>query len=118
MSVLSGIISTDAARAHRSDKGLKEGALGLLSSTVVGVASTAPAYSLASALGFVVVLIGVRAPVVAILAFIPMLLISVAYKELTRADPDCGTTFTWATRAFPPGWAGWAVGGSSPPISW
>ena len=53
MSVLSRIISTDAARAHRSDKGLKEGALGLLSSTVVGVASTAPAYSLASALGFV-----------------------------------------------------------------
>ncbi|MGA3220628.1 MAG: hypothetical protein ABSE77_16345, partial [Acidimicrobiales bacterium] len=40
--VLSGIISTDAARAERSEKGLKGGTtLGLLSSTVVGVASTA-----------------------------------------------------------------------------
>ena len=28
------------------DKGLKGGALGLISSTIVGVASTAPAYSL------------------------------------------------------------------------
>ena len=57
-----------------SDKGLKGGALGLVSSTVVGVASTAPAYSLAATLGFVVVAIGVRAPIVTILAFVPMLL--------------------------------------------
>ena len=112
MNALSGIISTDAARAERSDKGLKGGTLGLLSSTVVGVASTAPAYSLASSLGFVVVLIGVSAPVVTILAFVPMLLISLGYKELNRADPDCGTTFTWATRAFTPkvGWmGGWGI---------
>jgi amino acid transporter len=106
------MISTDAARVERSEKGLKGGALGLLASTVVGVASTAPAYSLASSLGFVVVLIGVSAPVVTILAFVPMLLISIGYKELNRADPDCGTTFTWATRAFSPtvGWmGGWGV---------
>src|SRR5277367_3689188 len=90
------------------DKGLKKGALGLVSSTVVGVASTAPAYSLAATLGFVVVLIGVRSPIVTILAFVPMLLISFGYKELNNADPDCGTTFTWATRAFGPrsGWFG------------
>jgi hypothetical protein len=37
------------------DKGLKSGALGLVSSVVVGMASTAPAYSLAASLGFVVV---------------------------------------------------------------
>ncbi len=109
MSSISGIISTDHARAERSDKGLKGGALGLVSSTVVGVASTAPAYSLAATLGFVVVAIGVRAPIVTILAFIPMLLISYGYKELNRADPDCGTTFTWGTRAFSPG-IGWMGG--------
>jgi amino acid transporter len=109
MSGVSGIISTDAARA---EKGLKGGALGLMSSIVVGVASTAPAYSLAATLGFVVVLIGVRSPIVTLMAFVPMLLISYAYKELNRADPDCGTTFTWATRAFSPrvGWmGGWGI---------
>jgi amino acid transporter len=41
-----------------------------------------------------------------------MLLISFAYKELNYADPDCGTTFTWGTRAFGPktGWfGGWGI---------
>jgi amino acid transporter len=102
VSAISGAITTEAGLAQRADKGLKTGALGLISSTVVGVASTAPAYSLAATLGFVVVLIGVRAPIVTVLAFVPMLLISFAYKELNKADPDCGTTFTWATRAFNP----------------
>ena len=95
------------------DKGLKSGALGLFSSVVVGVASTAPAYSLAATLGFVVIAIkGLQAPIIAILAFVPMLFISYAYKELNNADPDCGTTFTWATRAFGPktGWfGGWGI---------
>src|SRR5271166_4023588 len=90
------------------DKGLKAGALGLGSSIVMGVASTAPAYSLAATLFFVVAAVGLKAPAVAVLAFIPMLLCSIGYSEMNKADPDCGTTFTWATRAFGPtlGWAG------------
>ncbi len=94
------------------DKGLKGGALGLLSSIVMGVASTAPAYSLAATLFFVVAAVGLKSPAVAFLAFIPMLLCSIGYSEMNKADPDCGTTFTWATRAFGPktGWAGgWAI---------
>ena len=94
------------------DKGLKGGALGLISSTVIATASVAPAYSIAATLGFVVLAVGLKAPVVAILAFVPMILTSIGYSELNKADPDCGTTFTWATRAFSPstGWAGgWAI---------
>ncbi len=94
------------------DKGLKGGALGLVSSIVMGVASTAPAYSLAATLAFVVLAVGLKSPAVAVLAFVPMLLCSIGYSEMNKADPDCGTTFTWATRAFGPktGWAGgWAI---------
>src|SRR6201994_4271649 len=94
------------------DKGLKTGALGLVSSIVMGVASTAPAYSIAATLGFIVAVVGLGAPIVAVLAFVPMLLTSIGYSELNKSDPDCGTTFTWATRAFGPktGWAGgWAI---------
>jgi len=94
------------------DKGLKTGALGLVSSVVMGVASTAPAYSLAATLGLIVVAVGLGAPIVALIAFVPMLLTSIGYSELNKADPDCGTTFTWASRAFGPrtGWAGgWAI---------
>jgi amino acid transporter len=95
-----------------TEKGLKPGALGLISSTVMATASVAPAYSLAATLGFVVVAVGLKSPAVAVLAFVPMILTSIGYNELNKADPDCGTTFTWATRAFSPsvGWAGgWAI---------
>lgn len=108
-----------AAEAHERtsdgytpDKGLKPGALGLASSVVIGMASTAPAYSLAATLGFVVIVVGVKAPAIMLLAFIPMYFIAVAYAELNKREPDCGTTFTWATRAFGPraGWmGGWGI---------
>src|SRR6195952_4003827 len=95
------------------DKGLKSGSLGLLGSVVVGMASTAPAYSLAASLGFVVAAgAGLKAPAIMLLAFIPMYFIAIAYRELNEAEPDCGTTFTWATRAFGPvvGWmGGWGI---------
>src|ERR1700747_1805437 len=94
------------------EKGLKSGALGLISSTGIATASVAPAYSIAATLVFVVVAVGLQSPIVAVLAFVPMLLTSIGYSELNKADPDCGTTFTWATRAFGPrtGWAGgWAI---------
>ena len=94
------------------DKGLKSGALGLISSVVIAMASIAPAYSLAATLAFVVGAVALQAPAVAVLAFVPMLLTSIGYSELNKADPDCGTTFTWATRAFGPrtGWAGgWGI---------
>ena len=66
------------------DKGLKGGALGLMSSVVIGVASTAPAYSLAATIGAVALAVGLQSPAVMILAFLPMLFIAVAYQ---RAQP-------------------------------
>ncbi|MDP9117416.1 MAG: APC family permease [Actinomycetota bacterium] len=93
-------------------KGLKPGAIGLISSVVIGVASTAPAYSLAATLGGIVILIGLQAPAIVLLAFIPILFVSVGYQQLNKAEPDCGTTFTWATKAFGPkaGWmGGWGI---------
>ena len=91
------------------DKGLKKDALGFVSSVVIGVASTAPGYSLAAVLTLVVAAVGLQAPAVLILAFLPMLFIAASYYYMNRADPDCGTTFSWVTRAMGP-WAGW-IGG-------
>jgi amino acid transporter len=105
--------STEQASAElQVDKGLKSGALGLVSTTIIATASVAPAYSIAATLVFVVGAVALQSPIAAILAFVPMLLTSIGYSELNKADPDCGTTFTWATRAFGPrtGWAGgWAI---------
>jgi amino acid transporter len=92
-------------------KGLKPNALGYISNLVIAVASTAPAYSLAATLGFIVLVggVGVHAPAVLIVSFIPILFVSVSYRFLNLADPDAGTTFAWVTRAFGP-WLGWVNG--------
>jgi amino acid transporter len=96
------------------DKGLKTGAISFISNIVIAVASTAPGYSLAATLGFIVAIegVGLQGPAVILLAFIPMGCIAAAYNYFNRADPDCGTTFSWVSRAMGPniGWmAGWAV---------
>ncbi|TRW79818.1 APC family permease [Mycolicibacterium sp. 018/SC-01/001] len=90
-------------------KGLQAGALGLVGNVVIGLAAVAPAYSLAATLGYVVLEVGEKAPSMFVLAFIPMLLVAFAYKELAQETPDCGTTFTWGTKAFGP-WIGWMGG--------
>jgi amino acid transporter len=100
------------AAAAIMPKGLKPEAISFLSNVVIGVSSTAPAYSLASALGAVAGIAAFGTPAVMVAAFVPMLFIATAYFYLNRADPDCGTTFTWAARAFGPhaGWiGGWAL---------
>ncbi|MCH9641986.1 MAG: APC family permease [Actinomycetia bacterium] len=102
-------IAQDPAAPAVGDKGLQAGALGLVGNIVIGLAAVAPAYSLAATLGYVVLAVGEKAPSMFVLAFIPMLLVAFAYKELAQDTPDCGTTFTWGTKAFGP-WIGW-IGG-------
>ena len=100
-------MSTDLGSEHpasqdTSGKGLSGDALSFFGVLTIGLASVAPAYSLAATLGYVVIETGVLAPVAVILGFLPMLLTAYAYRELNRVIPDCGTTFTWVTKAFGP----------------
>ncbi|MEU5536404.1 amino acid permease [Streptomyces sp. NPDC020362] len=84
----------------------------MFSSVAMGLASTGPAYSLAATLGIIVAGVGLQAPIVTMLAFIPIVLVACAFRELNASNADCGTTFTWATRAFGPrtGWmGGWGL---------
>jgi hypothetical protein len=65
------------ADRQRESKGLRAGAIGLVGSIVVGIASTAPAYSLAASLGYVVIMqngsgiVGVKAPLIMVLRLPP-----------------------------------------------
>lgn len=103
------VTSSPPTLTRADGKGLATGTLGLWGSTVIGLASTAPVYSLVATLGFVVLAVGAQAPIAFVIAFIPMLFIAFAYRELNNAVPDCGTTFTWGTKAFGP-WVGWMGG--------
>jgi amino acid transporter len=104
--------SVSAAPSAVAGESLKEDAIGFRGALAIGLASTAPAYSLAAVIGSVVVVVGVQAPAAFLTAFIPMFLIAAAFFYMNRADPDAGTTFSWVTRALGPyaGWiGGWAI---------
>ena len=89
-------------------KGLKKGSISLIGAVAIGLAATAPAYSLTGALGHGANEAGYQMPVVFIIAVIPMYFIALAYKHLTDAAPDAGTVFTWGSKAILPhiGWIG------------
>src|SRR6185436_20760695 len=53
------------------EKGLKKNAIGFVSSVVIGVASTAPGYSLAATLGFVAAAVALQAPAILLISFVP-----------------------------------------------
>lgn len=93
-------------------KGLTAGQIGLFTAIVIGVSTIAPSYVVASTLGPTAEAVGTHLPAIFIVGFIPMFLVALGYRELNRAMPDNGTTFTWVWRAFGPraGWmGGWGM---------
>lgn len=99
---------TDQA-APEVQPGLQANAIGFVDSVSIGLNSTSPAYSLAAVLGPIALLVGVSTPGIMLASFVPMLLIASSFFFLNRVDPDCGTTFSWVTKAMGP-WLGW-IGG-------
>jgi len=100
------------AEADLRDKGLHEGAVGLFGGTILGISSVAPAYALTATIGILVAEAGAKMPIIIIAGFLPMFFAAYAYRELNKVAPDCGTSFTWTTKAFGPfvGWlGGWAA---------
>jgi amino acid transporter len=94
------------------DKGLQHDSVGLLASVLLSVSSVAPAYALTATLGLTVTEVGVQAPAIFLVGFVPMLLAASAYRELNKVAPDAGTSFTWTVKAFGPhiGWmCGWGL---------
>ncbi|WP_255512924.1 APC family permease [Kribbella caucasensis] len=79
---------------------MRRDALGVGTSTAIGMASTAPAYSLAVSVGLLAGYVGAAAPVVLAVSAVPVVLVALCFRELNRAEPDCGTTFPWTEKAF------------------
>jgi amino acid transporter len=98
----------DPAMHGLKPKGLRKGSVSLLGAVAIGLAATAPAYSLTGALGYGALESGYQLPVVFLISVIPMFFVALAYKHLTAAAPDSGTVFTWGSKAIMPhiGWIG------------
>jgi amino acid transporter len=95
-----------------AEKGLRRGAIGMLGSVVLGVVQTAPAFSIAVTLGFLAGAVGLQSPAMLLVAFVPILCMTVIEREFVTREPDCGTVFVWVGRSLGPrvGWiASWAL---------
>jgi amino acid transporter len=101
-----------APESDLEEKGLSRNSVGVLGSVVLGISSVAPAYALTATIGILVSQTGHKMAVVIIAGFLPMFFAAYAYRELNKVMPDCGTSFTWTSKAFGPyiGWiGGWAA---------
>jgi amino acid transporter len=101
-----------APEADLQEKGLSRNSLGVFGSVVLGISCVAPAYTLSATIGILVTQSGYKTAVVIIAGFLPMFFAAYAYRELNKVMPDCGTSFTWTSKAFGPyvGWlGGWAA---------
>jgi len=91
---------------------LKTNALSLSDAIVLGLASSAPAQTMAVALPALVAAVGYAGLLPIVCAFVPMLGIALAYQRLNRWEQSAGATYTWVSRALHPylGFvAGWMI---------
>lgn len=82
--------------------GLYAGALGLFDSVVMGVAGSAPAYSIAATTASLVAAVGLAGPAALIFCAIPMFGIAWAFMYLGRSGANAGASYHWVGRTLHP----------------
>jgi amino acid transporter len=91
---------------------LDQHALGLGDSAIMGIAGTAPAFSVAATMATLAGAVGILAPASLLYCGIAMFGTAFAFLYLSRSRPDAGASYAWVGQAFHPVlgfFAGWAV---------
>jgi len=91
---------------------LRQDALGLSESVVMGVAGTAPAFSVAATTATLIAAVGILSPASLLYCGIIMFGVTFAYMHLNRLNPNAGASYAWVGAAFGPTlgfFAGWAL---------
>jgi len=98
---------------------LEPDAIGVTQDTVIGMASSAPAGTVAATLASLAAVTAYGSGPILILTAVPMLIIANAYRRLNMWNANCGASFEWVGRAISPylgfltGWlmiAGYLIG--------
>jgi amino acid transporter len=105
--------SESLASTGRAPSGhLKANALSLSDAIILGLASSAPAQTMAVALPALVAASGYAGLLPIACAFVPMLGIALGYQRLNRWEQSAGATYSWVSKALHPylGFvAGWMI---------
>jgi amino acid transporter len=91
---------------------LKAGSLSFIESLVMGVAGSAPGYTIAVTTAVLLGVAGAVSPGALVIFAVPMLGIAVAYKALNKMHVSAGAAYQWTTLAFGKFWgflSGWAL---------
>jgi len=80
--------------------GLKANSLSFFESLVMGVAGSAPGYTIAVTTGVLLASAGTLAPAALVIFAIPMLGIAFAYRALNKQTVSAGAAYQWTTAAF------------------
>ncbi|MBU6395060.1 MAG: APC family permease [Sphingomonadales bacterium] len=91
---------------------LAKGALSALESTIMGIAGTSPAFTVAVTTGTIYAAIGPLSVGSLLYSGVIMLGIMFAFAKLNRVMPDAGAAFAWVGKVFGPTWgffAGWGL---------
>ncbi|MDX2650349.1 APC family permease [Streptomyces sp. PA03-1a] len=83
--------------------------LGVVDGVAIAASSTAATTSIGVGMGALAATVGLQAPVVLLLAFLPVLGIATAYARLNRSEPNCGNGYTWVGATLGP-WPGFLTG--------
>jgi amino acid transporter len=79
---------------------LRRDALGLVHAVAIGVAGTAPAYSIAASTAALIGAVGALAPASLLYCGLIMVGITLAFVHLNHAYPDAGASYAWVGRVF------------------
>jgi amino acid transporter len=91
-------VATTTAPAAR----LEPDAISVAQDTVIGMASSAPAASIALTLPFLAAATAYSSGIIIIITAVPMLIIANAYRRLNLWNANCGASFEWVGRAISP----------------
>ncbi|MFG2029868.1 APC family permease [Streptomyces sp. NPDC048825] len=83
--------------------------LGVVDGVAIAASSTAATTSIAIGMGTIATIVGLQAPALLLLAFLPVLGIATAYARLNRSEPNCGNGYTWVGKSLGP-WPGFLTG--------
>lgn len=98
--------------AATGDHQLRAGALGLFESSIMALAGSAPAYSIAASIPLLVSTVGLGAAASLLYCGIAMFGIVFAFSFLGRVEANSGASYSWVRRALHPALgflSGWAM---------
>ncbi len=106
------MVITSTGWEMQKKAGLKGGTLGIGESIVMGVAGTAPAFSIAATTATLAAAVGTLAPASLLYCGLIMFGVTFAYLHLNRLNPNAGASYAWVGSIFNPTlgfFAGWAL---------